>query len=115
VKDRIFARMKIKNPGPGYMHFPDWTTDQYFAQLTSEKKIPKTDKRTRVTKHIYVRSGRNEALDMTGYCHAGLFVLQNHIDRAIYGDLDKLVDAVQAGKMPQLQQRFRRVRSQGIS
>jgi terminase, large subunit len=115
AKDRIYARLKIQQPGPGYMHFPDWTTDEYFAQLTSEKKIPVTNKRTRVTKHQYVRSHRNEALDMTVYCHAGLFVLQTYIDKATYGDLDKLVDAVQNGKLPQLPQRFRRVRSSGIS
>jgi terminase, large subunit len=115
AKDRIFARMKIPTAGPGYMHFPDWATDEYCAQMTSEKKIPYTVKRTRVTKQIYVKTHRNEALDMTVYCHAGLFVLQTHIDRATYGDLDKLVDAVQAGKLPQLPQRFRRVRSSGIS
>jgi hypothetical protein len=52
---------------------------------------------------------------MTVYCHAGLFVLQTYIDKATFGDLDRLVDAVQNGKLPQLPQRFRRVRSSGIS
>jgi phage terminase large subunit GpA-like protein len=115
AKDRIFARMKIKQPGPGYMNFPDWATDEYFSQVTAEKKIPFTNKRTRVTKHVYVKSHRNEALDMTVYCHAGLFVLQNFIDKATYGDLSKLVDAVQAGSMPQLQRRQRGVRFPGFN
>jgi phage terminase large subunit GpA-like protein len=115
TKDRIFARMKLKAPGPGYMHFPEWTTDEYLAQMTGEKKIPVTVRRTRVTKHIYVKTHRNEALDMTVYCHAGLVVLQKHIDRATYGDLDKLVEAVQKGGLPQVQRRTRSIRSHGIT
>ena len=39
AKDRIFARMKIPAPGPGYMHLPDFAEDEYLAQLTSEKAV----------------------------------------------------------------------------
>ncbi len=47
AKDRVFARMRIPRPGPGYMHLPDWVTDEYLEQLTAEKKITVRDKRTR--------------------------------------------------------------------
>ena len=41
AKDRVQSRLKIQNPGPGYMHLPDWIDDEYLAQLTSEKAIRK--------------------------------------------------------------------------
>jgi phage terminase large subunit GpA-like protein len=115
AKDRIISRMKIQKQGPGYMHFPDWATDEYFEQVTSEKKITVRDKRTRTKKSLYVKThNRNEALDLTVYCHAGLFILQQFLDPKAYRDLGKLVDSVQAGKMPEVPQRGRRVRSSGV-
>jgi phage terminase large subunit GpA-like protein len=108
--------MKIPRPGPGYMHLPDWVTDEYLEQLTGEKKITVRDKRTRTKKVLYVKTyTRNEALDLTVYCHAGLFALQNIIAPAIYRDLGKLAEAVQQGQSPEaLTARVRRVRTKGL-
>lgn len=69
AKDIVFSRLRITEPGPRYCHFPDGCgyTDQWFAQLTSERAV------TRYThgraKRIYeLPSGtRNEALDMRVY------------------------------------------------
>lgn len=91
AKDQIFSRLKVAKPGPRYMHFPDWTPEEYFRQLTAEKKIVVRNKRTRTTKHVYVKTyDRNEALDMTAYAHAGLFILQQFIAPATYRDLARL-------------------------
>ena len=80
AKDRVFARMKIPRSGFGYMHLPDWVTNEYLDQLTGEKKITVREKRTRTKKVLYVNTyNRNEALDLTVYCHAGLFALQHFI------------------------------------
>lgn len=80
AKDRIFARLKIPAPGPGFMHLPDCVTDEYLEQLTGEKKIITRHKRTRRTRTTYVKSyARNEALDLTVYCYAALAVLQYHV------------------------------------
>jgi len=116
AKDRVFARMKIPKPGPGYMHLPDWVTDEYLEQLTGEKKITVRDKRTRTKKVIYVKTySRNEALDLTVYCHAGLAVLQHFIDRPTYGDLNRLAELVKQGLAAEMKpSRTRRVRSQLI-
>jgi phage terminase large subunit GpA-like protein len=66
AKDRVFARMKIPRPGPGYMHLPEWVTDEYLEQLTGEKKITVRDKRTRTKKVLYVKTySRNEAPRLT--------------------------------------------------
>jgi phage terminase large subunit GpA-like protein len=109
--------MKIPRPGPGYMHLPDWVTDEYLEQLTGEKKITVRDKRTRTKKVLYVKTyTRNEALDLTVYCHAGLFALQNIIAPAIYRDLGKLAEVVRQGLSPEmLAAKVRRVRSQGLT
>jgi len=98
------------------MHLPDWVTDEYLEQLTGEMKITVRDKRTRTRKVLYVKTyNRNEALDLTVYCHAGLFALQHFIAPAIYRDLGKLAQIVQQSQSPEtLSARVRRVRSKGL-
>ena len=117
AKDGIFAGMKIPRPGPGYMHVPDWVTDEYLEQLTGEKKITVRDKRTRTKKVIYVKTySRNEALDLTVYCHAGLFALQHFVASSLYRDLVKLAEMIARGQSPEtLRHRGRRIRSKGVA
>jgi phage terminase large subunit GpA-like protein len=75
AKDRIFARLKIPLPGPGYIHLPDWIEDEYLAQLTGEKAIRRYKRgRGIVREYIKIRA-RNEALDLEVYSMAALYVL----------------------------------------
>jgi phage terminase large subunit GpA-like protein len=75
AKDRIFARMKIPGPGPGYMHLPDFAEDEYLAQLTSEKAVRRY-RRGKGTIREYIKTrARNEALDLEVYVLAALYVL----------------------------------------
>jgi phage terminase large subunit GpA-like protein len=75
AKDRIFARMKIPAPGPGYMHLPDFAEDEYLAQLTSEKALRRY-RRGKGTIREYIKTrARNEALDLEVYVLAALYVL----------------------------------------
>ena len=75
AKDRIFARLKIPAPGPGYMHLPEFIEDEYLAQLTAEKAVRRYKKgRGTVREYIKTRS-RNEALDLEVYNLAALYVL----------------------------------------
>jgi phage terminase large subunit GpA-like protein len=75
AKDRIFARMKIPAPGPGFMHLPDFIEDEYLAQLTSEKAVRRY-RRGKGTIREYIKTrARNEALDLEVYVLAGLYVL----------------------------------------
>jgi phage terminase large subunit GpA-like protein len=98
---------------------------KFLEQLTGEKKITVRDKRTRTKpvpsglcegKVLYVKTySRNEALDLTVYCHAGLFALKHFIAPAIYRDLGKLAETVAKGQSPEtLGARVRRVRSPGL-
>jgi phage terminase large subunit GpA-like protein len=98
IKDRIMARLKIPHPGPGYLHFPEWTTGEYFGQLTAESKVPVRNRRTNVTRYYWVKNQeRNEALDLTVYAHAALWILQNKIDPKTYRDLSALHAEVAKG------------------
>jgi phage terminase large subunit GpA-like protein len=74
AKDRIFARMKIPIPGPGYMHLPDWIDDEYLAQLTAEKRVRRIRKGRTVREYVKTRA-RNEALDLEVYNLAALYTI----------------------------------------
>lgn len=100
TKDRIYSRLRIPpapggEPKAGYHHLPEWATEEYLNQLTSEQKITERDKRTRRLRQHYVSvHGRNEALDLTVYAHGGLFVLQNFLDPATFRNLERLQQMV---------------------
>jgi phage terminase large subunit GpA-like protein len=75
AKETIGARLKIKTPGPGYMHLPGWVDTEYVEQLTAEKKIHKYVKgKGSVPEWVKTRE-RNEALDLTVYSLAALYIL----------------------------------------
>ena len=71
LKDTIFARMKLEEPGPGFIHFPrrDGYDQEYFEGLSSEVKKPKYKPRSHVqTGYSYEKTrDRNEPLDLEVY------------------------------------------------
>ncbi len=74
-KDLVMSRLMIHSPGPGYMHLPEWTDDEYVAQLTAEKAVRKYVKgRGAVREWVKLRE-RNEALDLEVYALAALYIL----------------------------------------
>lgn len=121
AKDRVFSRLKIAKPGPGYVHIPGGETgitDEYLQQLAGEKKITVRDRRTRRAKQIYVKThNRNEALDLTVYCFAALFTLQTLLEPGLYRDLAFFARRMnETGQNPAswAQPRVRRYRSRGL-
>ncbi len=75
AKETVSSRLKITSPGPGYLHLPEWVDEEYVAQLTAEKKIRKYVKgKGSVPEWVKVRE-RNEALDLTVYSLAALYIL----------------------------------------
>lgn len=78
LKDTIFARMKLTDPGPGYLHFPrrDGYDQEYFEGLTSEVKKPKYKPRSHVQiGYSYEKMrDRNEPLDLEVYNLATLML-----------------------------------------
>ena len=78
-KDAMFFRLKIQNAGPGYWHFPLKTEfdEEYFKQLTTEKREPKYTN----GKKRYVwdaGSRRNEPWDCSNYSFAACRIAQQH-------------------------------------
>jgi phage terminase large subunit GpA-like protein len=83
AKDRIFSRLKIPAPGPGYIHLSDFVDDEYLAQLTAEKKVTKYKRgKGTIREYIKIRQ-RNEALDLEVYALAALYSLGQQITRRL--------------------------------
>lgn len=80
LKDTIFGRLKLVEPGPGYLHFPrrDGYDQDYFEGLTSEVKKPKYKSRSHVQiGYTYEKTrDRNEPLDLEVY-NLAVFMLFN--------------------------------------
>ncbi len=62
----IYARLAIKNEGPGYCHFPANYPDEYFAQLCAEVSVTRYHKGRPRREWKLIRN-RNEALDCRVY------------------------------------------------
>lgn len=77
-KDRVYSRLKILGPGPGYLHFPRiwWFDEEYVEQLVSERKVPGKFMKGRGSVPYWKKTrARNEALDLTVYALAALYIL----------------------------------------
>lgn len=74
AKETVYSRLKIKEVGPGYCHFPKHYTDEYFAMLTAEKVVKKYHRGFHRREWVKVRA-RNEALDCRVYALAALSIV----------------------------------------
>jgi phage terminase large subunit GpA-like protein len=75
AKDAVYDRLRVKDEGPSYCHFPLGRELEYFEQLTAEKKFVRYH--FGFAKHEWrLEEGkRNEALDCRVYAYAGLHSL----------------------------------------
>jgi phage terminase large subunit GpA-like protein len=84
AKDTIYGRLKIKDPGPGFIHFPggmDAIDEEYFEQLTSEQAVTQY-REGRPYRLWKLKPGkRNEVLDTFVYALAARMSLPRHLDR----------------------------------
>ncbi|MCY1699487.1 phage terminase large subunit family protein [Lelliottia sp. SL45] len=63
LKDRIHNALRREEPGPNFIHFPDWLGEWFYDELTYEERGPDG-------KWKKPGKGANEALDLMCYCHA---------------------------------------------
>lgn len=80
AKDTVYSRLRIKDPGTGYMHYPkgfgyEKQSNGYFDQLTAEEVRITYKKGFPVREYVKVRS-RNEALDIRVYFLAAMDILK---------------------------------------
>lgn len=84
AKDIIFARLKLDEPGPRYMHFPKGHgyDEEHFKQLTGE--VLKTKYSHGFPTQFYEKTrDRNEALDLRVYWLAGLDILKPNLQAIV--------------------------------
>jgi phage terminase large subunit GpA-like protein len=73
VKDALYARLRLSEPGPGAVHFPRRMDADYFRQLTAERVVTRYDRGRPIRSWQPKRDGeRNEALDTFVYATAAL-------------------------------------------
>jgi phage terminase large subunit GpA-like protein len=90
-KSIIAERLTYADDRPGRIYLPDWISDSYLQQITSEKLVKDRNRRTGREKLTWVKTqDRNEALDLWVYGLAALHVLQEFYGRKKYSDLDAL-------------------------
>ena len=73
AKDTIYARLRIKDPGPGYSHFPMSYDYDYFKGLTCEQVQTRFVKGHPVREWHKPPGVRNEPLDRRAYALAALY------------------------------------------
>lgn len=73
VKDAVYARLRLAEPGPGAIHFRRRLDADYFRQLTVERVVTRFERGRPIRSWQPKRDGeRNEALDTTVYAMAAL-------------------------------------------
>lgn len=96
VKDLVFARLRIKEEGAGYVHFSDVLNDEYFRQLTAEKVVTRFHRGFK--KRIYEKvRPRNEALDCMVYAIAAYAILSVNV-KALARRIDEKSEEAMAQK-----------------
>ncbi len=66
AKDLIFNRLRIAQPGPGFMHMTRQLGDTFFDQLVAEERLEQRTARGMVWRWVKPKSNtRNEVLDCT--------------------------------------------------
>jgi phage terminase large subunit GpA-like protein len=82
AKEVVYSRLKIREFGEGYCHFPIDRGEEYFRMLTAEKKVTKFYKGRPKREWVKVQA-RNEALDCRVYATAALAILNLNLE-AVY-------------------------------
>lgn len=99
-KETVMARLLIREPGPGFFHFPPWIDDDYLEQLTAEKAIRKYKPGRGVIREWKKVKARNEALDLEVYALAGLRILGEQLSDRIAERAARWAKPVEVPKEP---------------
>lgn len=112
AKRIVMSRLQQTTIGPGYCHFPFERDEEYFAQLTAEKK--KTRFRFGHPYSVWEKTRpRNEALDIRIMSMAALKLLNPRWDSLVHRT-EQLAASANRNERPPPLPRGRRVLSKGI-
>lgn len=93
AKSEIYGRLRIENPGPGFVHLSRNLPAEVFEQLTAERLVTRYVKGHPRLEWVKPAGRRNEALDCAVYALAAAHNLQ--IDRWREGDWSKWAGRVE--------------------
>ena len=82
AKELIYSRLRVKNLGAGYCHFPTKYSEEYFRQLTAEKIVTKYRRGFKKREWVLMRP-RNEALDCRVYALSAFTLLNDRLESNI--------------------------------
>jgi len=82
LKRTIYARLRVPQPGPGYVNFGQNATEEFLQGLTCERLMPKTIKGFQVLEWHKPSGARNEPLDLAVYCLAMMELVRRRYNRA---------------------------------
>jgi phage terminase large subunit GpA-like protein len=86
LKRTVYSRLKLEEPGPGFVHFDDATTEEYLQGLTCERLQPRYVKGFQILEWKKPSGARNEPLDLKAYCLAMLELVRRRYNRATMWD-----------------------------
>lgn len=96
AKDLIFGRLKVTQPGAGYVHFSRDLGPEFYNQLTAEARMPVRTARGLEFRWVNPKRARNEVLDCTVYAifcthqlglHLYTDLMWKNLERALEPDL----------------------------
>jgi phage terminase large subunit GpA-like protein len=91
-KETVVSRFaKVREHGPGYLHLPSWLDAEQLHQFTNEKLLTKIVGGR--AKRLWLKTGRNEQLDLLVYALAALQVLGPGIVKRLGSMADQLAAA----------------------
>lgn len=97
-KDVIYGRLKHNDPGAGFIHFHTQLPKDFYAQMTSEKKITRYVKGFPVKEWTKKAGVRNEALDCSVYAYAAFqFILSQYNRQTFWTQMEKKLVMKQEG------------------
>ncbi|NBC32839.1 MAG: phage terminase large subunit family protein, partial [Alphaproteobacteria bacterium] len=76
-KEAIWSRLKLTEPGAGYLHFHADLPPSYFEGLTGERPVVRYSKGRAKREWVPISGRRNEAFDCLNYCLAALHGLKS--------------------------------------
>jgi len=80
AKELIYSRLRIRDYGAGYCHFPKKYGEEYFRQLTAEKVVTKYRRGFKRREWVLMRP-RNEALDCRVYALSAFTLLNADLNK----------------------------------
>jgi len=103
AKAQLYSRLQISENGPGKIHTPIGTDDDFYRQLTSEKLVTRFHKGFPVTEWVLESGARNEGLDCT--CYALAAAMRIGLQRMDWDELEKAVTPESNDEWQERQQR----------